>query len=81
MGRISGIFFLGPTSQLRAFESLQSELNDAFRKVSPHLNAYFHVDDRSQYATRTPSEDGLKTERHIVWSGALHNNVSLIINF
>jgi len=78
MNRISGIFFREPTSQLRAFQTLQSESGNAFRKVSPVMNAYFHADGRSQHAVSLRHTGVSKPERHIVWVGTIHNRDEIV---
>lgn len=79
MNRISGIPFReSTTSQLQAFTVLKTKLGSAFRKVSPTLNAYFHADGRSQYATVTQNDGGSKAERHIVWVGTIHNRDEIV---
>ena len=78
MRRISGVFFREPTSQLQAFTSLQSESGNVFKKISPHRNVYFHVDNGSQYAT-TPQTDGAsKSGRHLIWAGTIHNRDEIV---
>lgn len=78
MNRISGICFREPTSQLRAFMSLQNKSRNVFRKVSLHRNVYFHVDDRSQYATTTQTDGSSEMERHLVWVGTIHNRDEIV---
>ena len=78
MDRISGICFQEPTSQLCGFNSLQSESKNAFIKVSSSVNAYFHADGRSQYATVRETDGDLKTARHIIWVGTIHNRNEVI---
>lgn len=78
MDRISGICFQEPTSQLCRFNSLQNESKNAFIKVSSSVNAYFHADGRSQYATIGKTDGDLKTVRHIIWVGTIHNRDEVI---
>lgn len=78
MNRISGIFFREPTSQLQAFMSLQNESGKLFKRVSPQLNVYFHADGNAQYATVAHPDGISKTDRHIVWVGAIHNRNEIV---
>ncbi|MCY3627009.1 MAG: asparagine synthase-related protein [Gammaproteobacteria bacterium] len=78
MNRISGILFREPASQLQAFMTLKAKLGSTFRKVSPTVNIYFHADGRSQYTTVRQTDGTLKTGRHIIWVGTIHNRNEVI---
>ena len=78
MNRISGILFQESTSQLQAFTSLQSKSGNAFKKMSPHRNVYFHADDSSQYATTAQTNGTSKGGRHLIWVGTIHNREEIV---
>ena len=78
MNRISGILFREPTSQLQAFTALNMQSRNAFRKVSPTVNVYFHADGRSQLASVTQPVGSSKSERHLVWVGTIHNRDEIV---
>lgn len=78
MNRISGILVQESTSQLQSFTSLQSKSGNAFKKMSPHRNVYFHADDSSQYATAAQADGTSKGRRHLIWAGAIHNRDEIV---
>ena len=78
MDRISGICFQEPTSQLCGFNSLQNESRNAFIKVSSRRECLLHADGRSQYATVRQTDGDLKTGRHLIWVGTIHNRNEVI---
>lgn len=42
------------------------------------MNVYFHAEGRSQHASIMKPDEGLKSERHIVWVGTIHNTDDIV---